>query len=236
MGSKNWMRRFQRVSLALIAIAICSSASSASAARKSSKQLVTVIPREVVYEGSSEYNRMDKSIMLTGQVAGAAVAPVPSFGANFGVFLDRSTILQVEGTMGSTNLSFADVDAYTGGANLKFFTGNSFYFKGGATYRHVSVYNFACSTCEANYKSDLGSVDSVAIEAAIGNQWQWSHFTVGCDWVGLMLPISTAQVENNYKDDPKLSAEAKEDIDRGWKLIGAANSISLLRLYIGASF
>jgi hypothetical protein len=68
---------------------------------------------------------------------------------------------------------------------------------------------------------------------AIGNQWQFENFLIGCDWIGLNVPVSESiskdKVVSNYSYD---ITSHNSDRDRLFK----NTTGSLLSFYIGASF
>ena len=218
---------------AVLTLAIALGATSVASAARKMPENVTVVKRNSVVEDSSAYNRMDKDVTISYQLTGIAV--VPSNGLNVGYFLNRNTILQLEYAEGKMGFTDFDIKARTIGANAKYFFGNSFYGKGGVAYRSVGVYNLECVSCKAGSRIDLGSADSVGAEVAIGNQWQWEYFTLGCDWLGAMVPFSTTKVANNAKA-AGVSDDTNKEIDDIWNRIGKTTSIQLLRFYLGASF
>ena len=197
---------------------------------------VTVVKRNSVIEDSSAYNRMNKDVTISYQLVGFAVGGIPSNGLNVGYFLNRNAILQLEYTDGKLSFTDFDIKARTIGANAKYFFGNSFYGKGGVAYRSVGVYNLECIKCKSGTnRIDLGSADSVAAEISIGNQWQWDNFTLGCDWLGAMVPVTTTKVANNASA-AGVDADTNRELDDIWNRIGKTTSIQLLRFYLGASF
>jgi hypothetical protein len=224
------------LSLAILAALYAFSAASAKASA-SDYENVMIVKRPSVIEESSEHNRMGKSFYLSVQPVGFAVSIIPSEGIDAGYYLNRNSLLQLEYSKGKgLDYVFFDVEATTVGLNLKYFTGNSFYLKGGAEYRQVSITNFHCLFCDSNTKSDLGSADSIGVELAIGNQWQWSNFTLGCDWLGATIPVATTKISNSYKSDPDFSSSSKSDLDNAWNQLARTTSYELLRFYLGASF
>ena len=192
---------------------------------------VVVLKKPVtVLEDTSEYHRMNKKILLTAQPIGFAVSPVPSLGINAGYYLGRNSVLQLEHSDGVMNYVFFDIGATTTTLNYKHFFGNSFYLKAGAGYRKIEIKNARLLFVDIK---EVGSVENVVAEVAIGNQWQWETFTLGCDWVGLMTPIST--ISKKY-DKGSAKGQDAVDLDNSWNRMANVTSGELLRLYLGASF
>ena len=197
------------------------------------EQVTVVKQSDVVVEDTSAYHRMNKKFSVTGQPLGFAVGSIPSYGANVGYFINRNMVGQLEFTEGKLNYLFFDIRATTVAANLKIFTGNSFYIKSGVAYRKVAVDNVLCLLCK-DPASSFGYNEALAAELAIGNQWQWDTFTLGCDWIGLMVPV--ANLRSNSGDTSRFTQSEKDDVDRMWNVIGRTTSSQLVRLYLGVTF
>jgi len=107
--------------------------------------------------------------------------------------------------------------------SLKKFTSNSFYIK-------PALYHRTQTTIKSGIKAYNSSTDSWVVESrntadytdvglsfAIGNQWQWENFTLGCNWVGISKSLTTLD-KNGYLP--------QSDLD----------SASALNFYMGATF
>jgi hypothetical protein len=205
-------------------------------ARSSRAESAQSLRTTYAYERTSAFNREDKSMLVTAQLLGTSVSPVPMMGINAGIYLTGDLIAQLEYGHGTLGLGFFDIRADTLGANLKLFTGNSFYFKGGLIYRQVYVDNVSCILCEDKTPRDAGSASSLGIEGAIGNQWQWETFTLGVDWLGVVAPVAVLKTENKYDSSSSKSESTKQEINEVWNDVAKAVNLSLLRFYLGASF
>jgi hypothetical protein len=184
---------------------------------------------------TSLQNRAAKTFLLSAEPIGFAVTPLPTYGANIGLYLSSNAILQVEYASGSIGLGFYDLGAKSLGINVKFFTGNSFYLKTGFDYRRISISGVKCLFCSDPYfKLDGGSADSIALAVGLGNQWQWNTFTMGCDWLGVTAPVIT-QYSNDFHQS-RISAQDQARIDGAFDRVAKAVSLQLLRIYLGASF
>jgi hypothetical protein len=69
----------------------------------------------------------------------------------------------------------------------------------------------------------------------IGNQWQFKNFTLGCDWVGVTLPLSKKYSNESVATTGNLATEQQENEDAKEDLT-ERTQINLLRFYLGASF
>ncbi len=197
--------------------------------------LVVKAEPQVVYEGSSEHNRMNKMYVLTGEM-GFSVAPMGSGGVNAGYYLDRNSVAQASYAGGSLKLTDFNIRTKTGSVLYKRFLGNSFYLRAGPGYREIELQydNWLSSPYfKSNGFKDVGVSRSLVADVAIGNQWQWENFTLGCDWVGAMIPI--ADLGSQVRTDGFSDAE-KRDVNDQWDRLQKITSSQLLRFYIGASF
>jgi hypothetical protein len=55
-----------------------------------------------------------------------------------------------------------------------------------------------------NYLEDRGDDDlkltGLGTGIRVGNQWQWKHFTLGCDWVGIGRVLSYFKYSESEKN------------------------------------
>lgn len=202
------------------------------------QQGVNIIKRprnEGVLEYSSEHNRMGKDYQISWQPVGFTVSPIPSSGINAAVFLDRNSLLQLEFSQGSYPrlLEYGEVTATVIGARYKRFFGNSFYINTGANYRKIELESRGGLFYTSDEASQKGLAESITAGIAIGNQWQFDNFTLGCDWIG--LDAAVAKLKSDYKSTGFSSATAEEE-KKDWDEISRVATAQLLRFYIGASF
>jgi len=210
--------------------------SSALAWASSSNVQVMKAPQDIVYEGTSEHNRMDKQYSLNLVALGFGPSVATSSGVNAGLFLDRNNLLELEYVSGRPltidwGNSYDHLDSKTSsfGVHLKHFAGNSFYVRGGLDYR-MADYDYTYNYSSTDKGESKFNGDSIAATVIIGNQWQWQNFTLGCDWIGVALPI-TSQVksESVVGDKPYYFEKDKDTLLKKTATV-------LLRLYAGASF
>jgi hypothetical protein len=176
--------------------------------------------------------------VASGQPVGIAPGMAFSMGGNFGWYIDTDSVVQIEITIG--NSSYGDpfferktIRVGTLGAVYKEFVGNSFYLAGGGLYKTVEFgwekdELFQIGDSRGSFKGN-----SIMATFAIGNQWQWDGFTMGCDWVGIAAPLyskttSTDRTDLATEDYGKLDDEEQRQL-KDIQLYG-------LRLYVGASF
>lgn len=186
--------------------------------------------------GSSRDNRQNMHVMVVANPLGIGPSGGIEQGGGIGVFLGRDTILQIEVGDGNTSTEFLEqvTKKHTNSAslNLKHFVGNSFYIKGGLDHRHIRVHEY--DAYPSNGASPLYyefGADVVAAGLVIGNQWQWSGFTLGCDWFGVSQPVSKKFIDERASSESDAKSMRKAQTD-----YVASVALQGLRLYLGASF
>ena len=187
-------------------------------------------------EENSQLRRQTKKWVVTGQVLG--LGPIPgttSSGSAAGYFIEPDLIISVEAIGGKSLATFFDFFSYrqvrfnSTGVHLKSFLGNSFYVKGGVDYNRFSMdysYSFLSSTGSHGFESEF-----VTSAVTIGNQWQFDHFTLGCDWFGWTAPISS-RITSEYSTSASEKIALDDDESRFTKTGGA----QALRFYLGFSW
>lgn len=77
---------------------------------------------------------------------------------------------------------------------LKHFEDNSFYISPGLYYLNYFE-------DEKNNSKPSGHHSVLGVDLRIGNQWQWSHWTIGADWIGIgrnvMYWSNSSNIGNN---------------------------------------
>jgi hypothetical protein len=195
---------------------------------------------DVIYRDSSAFNRLQKNFSINYMAFGFGPNPAGSVGLNFGFFLDRNSLIDFEYTAGrplnyvNWKYSEYDVNARSYGVHYKLFTGNSFYVRGGVDYRMVD-YLYKTRDFSTSIENSRSAFKGSSLNATflIGNQWQWENFTLGCDWIGLTVPLSTQiDSESFTTTSTYTSSTLKDDQDYYLK-----RQVTMgLRFYLGATF
>jgi hypothetical protein len=107
--------------------------------------------------------------------------------------------------------------------SVKSFQSNSLYIKAGAYYRNQIIVEkdiddggFLQFTSSENKN---GEIEDAGVFFALGNQWQWSHFTMGCDWLGASSSLGRWKYTNEGEGQAV-----------------TLSSVRVLHFYLGASF
>lgn len=196
-----------------------------------------------IREDSSAYHRLNKDYQLTALLTGVGPSISSTAGIQLSKHLSANNALLVETTTGTNNWSSKDIadtkygyniDISTSsvGVHFKHYSGNSFYTRIGGDYRTVKYRVSYIYQGQEDLRNFDG--DSVAANIQIGNQWQWESFTLGCDWIGYSLPISS-NVKNSRVSSSTLEYDQRRLKEDSEVLVKGAH-LNLLRFYIGASF
>jgi hypothetical protein len=202
-------------------------ASSASAAIVTADQAVPELTKEKPDHAiSSSELRLKRKLSVMGGLG--MQYSLRSVSVDFDYNLsDRDTVNVSLATNESDNNSendnkIEDVTALK--VSYKRFVGNNLYLSSGLFYRNfeVDVPNEGRNVFEIG-ETNFAYKD-VGLGLAVGHQWQWDRFTIGCDWLGLNASlikldeeISSANPNFAKPDERKFSA-------------------NLLHFYVGASF
>lgn len=212
---------------------------------KSADYMVAPSGAEVIREDSSAFNRVDKTFQINAILFGAGPSLSGSTGLQGGLFLNRNMLLFLEATSGKLSSSLSgkewgsgsesgssmDVKTRSVGIHFKHYTGNSFYYRAGVDFRNAE-YSYVYTSTTTDYYKFKGT--SVAANFQIGNQWQWSNFTLGCDWIGISVPLSSKITDEEVSVTAPITYRdwQKSDEDTFVK----NTNVNLLRFYLGASF
>ncbi len=157
-------------------------------------------------------------------IFGGSYRSAPTKAIEIGYFINKDEVVSLQFTDLPDNDSFNSRDSEGGSAlsvDYKIFTGNSFYIKPGIYYRNqkdITGYTYN-NSIEDWVTRDFAEIEDIGVNFRIGNQWQWSNFTVGCDWIGANSSIITLSKSGINEDIEDLEVSA-----------------TLLNLYLGISF
>lgn len=198
---------------------------------------------------SSQENRQNKKFIATGLIE--AISDVALGGVQGGFFFAPDTVLLLSASSGiqKRNTDYLDWTneinenrATHAGISVQQFLSNSFYVKGGVAYRYVdirrsyatTVWGFGSPTDPRSSYEFTGESTSATI--SVGNQWQWSYFTLGADWITIWAPVSSNIKSEKYSYAGSTTATTvNNDADDAQKKYLKSPSVSA-SFYIGASF
>lgn len=195
-----------------------------------------------VEEDSSAFHRINKQYEIGAQIFGVGPSVLGTQGLYFAYKLDRNSSIIAEVTSGSlgggSNGAFDTEYKITGksfGVHYKRFSGNSFYWRAGLDYRTINYKHTYDKT--PYYEHSEFDGQSLAGNFQIGNQWQWENFTLGCDWVGVSLPVTSSSSNETVavSGAGSLSFE-KNRLEDDKKILIKNGHLNLLRFYLGWAF
>lgn len=175
---------------------------------------------------TSEANRKKQHLSLTAEILGSQ-----GEGGALGLFLGDNVVLEASHVGLDLELSYFEFKTSLSEIRAKTFLGNSFYVNAGAGYQlfEGSVhFDF-----DETYSSSTRITRAGAV-FAIGNQWQWEYFTLGCDWIGAFIPFGKAKVDIDYSHD--ISEEDKKAREKDLEGIMTLRQSLALRFYLGLTF
>lgn len=198
--------------------------------------------------------RSDKKFQVLGGLNLIGPNLSSATGLTGGYFLSSDKMLLLEVTSGSlkgestsTNSGSASstIDKFTLdnssqsiGFHYKQFVGNSFYFRAGLDARSTTFKATAYNTSLGQTEEYSFKGTSTAANFQIGNQWQFDNFTIGCDWVGVSVPLSHSITDEKISPaamaaDPVEYQNKMNDLQKFFVKGALPN---LLHFYLGASF
>lgn len=195
------------------------------------------IPRdEEDYVRSSRSYRKSKRVNLFVEALGFILVPAVGFRVayNFTPDLALETNLNAGGLFGDTK-ALMEVKA-------KYFLLDSLYVSGGFGREAWIVRRDVAKT---RIKKADGSFEPFqnaevtwntsnnGLALALGNQWTWGYFTLGCDWVGGLVNLHSTFDRKKPQD---VEQDEFERYDRNVKSSFTGHTVHVLRLYLGASF
>lgn len=211
------------------------------------KDYIVVRKADEIVADSSEHNRIDKNYAVELQVLGIGWrASSSGAGISGGWFIDRNQILYVDfasssalggrTSSSSTWGSKYDTKATALGVRYKNFFSNSFYGSVGLSYNSVKFNYSYKSSVSSSFDVDRSfDGQSTDLNIAIGNQWQFTNFTIGCDWFGYQIPLQSSTT-NSVVSGPGANSGDVSDQDTDMNIYVRKPIPYLTRFYLGWSF
>lgn len=199
------------------------------------------------YSNESADNRQDKTWEISAILLGVGPSISSTSGLIGAYHLSPDEEILVEITGGKLTSDTGDFDDKLGssydiktssiGIHYKRFAGNSFYFRTGLDARFVKYdYQYRSIAFPANNSDIEFSGRSLALNFQIGNQWQWENFTMGCDWIGVSVPITSSIKEEKFESSGTFASLDRKQYDDDSRTLVKAVHANFLRFYLGASF
>ncbi|MEI6397235.1 MAG: hypothetical protein WCO71_00565 [Pseudomonadota bacterium] len=186
----------------------------------------------VVLAEGDQKNREGKHAYAAYEVIGLTMMPVS--GLRLGYFINPNLVAEVSYLTGSAKIGSFESRKSLMEAKAKYFLGETFYVDGGFAHESWGVNYSVLKSGGTLETADIrGKVTNTGIDLHIGNQWQWEGFTLGCDWVGYFLNLSTS---TSYGSTSGLDTEDQKSEEAKVKKNLGGSSAHVTRFYIGWSF
>jgi hypothetical protein len=181
---------------------------------------------------SSSDNRNNANFDLAVEVG---FAPLPGVGLIAGGYLTSDDLIEASAQIGELNLlGLLLIKSELYELRYKRFWGNSFYTNIGPGLRTFRV---SSPLVDALTKSESFEAEDsdIVLGLSVGNRWQWQHFLIGCDWIGVHLPLANV---SSSVGEPTKSENSEEYKKRksDWDSFGKSSTYQVLRFYLGIVF
>lgn len=192
---------------------------------------LTTLAAPLAHAQASRQARDKKTVLLYADPI--AFSPYAGYGGNVGLLLTADLVLEAGYTVGSSCMSDdCQFETLLSEARLKWFAGNSFYLNLGAGreeahWDHGIAWGHS-DEANADFKAKVTTTGAVV---ALGNMWQHGAFTIGCDWFGLYLPMTTSEFE--FTEGDGYNQASREDDEDDAKKRAMGTHFLALRLHLG---
>ena len=176
-------------------------------------------------------HRVGKKVFVAVEPYGRL--PSAGYGARVGYFITPDSLVGVNYSTGRLDLNDAAYESTLFELTYKRFFTNSIYMDAGLASEAVDtryrVIDAANSFAKVESKAAL---KRSGVVLHIGNQWQWSNITLGCDWLGHHLPLSRKEsFSPSAGGDPSDEARQKREVKKATR-----STLQMIRAYVGFSF
>lgn len=167
---------------------------------------------------------------------------ITGFGASWslsgGYYIGTS--LLIEGSYGQTSRINIDLDSKIYGVRLRSSFGGSFYTSVGLarqtfTFATEETYTNILIADEPRLWRYEAEAARTVLDLSVGNRWDYRYFSVGCDWVGVLVPLQKGKIKiqmqgvaENIKDQQDAQSDMQKFIDD--------TDLQVLHLYVGTTF
>lgn len=166
--------------------------------------------------------------------AEVGVVVLPSMGFSLGGYLGPNDVLEGAAAFGVIDLGIVRAESSLLDLRYKRFWANSFYTNLSAGMRTVRATSPLLDALSGR-KAFEAKASDFAIGISIGNRWQWQHFLIGCDWLGVHVPIfkrsSSVTSSADFGNDKEYDRRKSD-----WDGLSKAVTPQLLRFYLGVVF
>lgn len=159
--------------------------------------------------------------------------PSTGYGLRAGYYISPDSLVGLSYSFAKLETNNAVSESLLFEVTYKRFFTNSFYMDAGFASDAIGVTYQVRSSANAYEKVESsGELKRLGLVLHMGNQWQWNHFTLGCDWVGHHLPLQRSEsfkpsAGGNPEDEDRQKDEVRKKV---------RSTLQLARFYVGISF
>jgi hypothetical protein len=182
---------------------------------------------------AAEVQAQGATASVAVEPAGYATYPIPSQAVGADYYLSESTSLGVNFARGTSERLMAEYAAELALLRFKFHFGTTMHLSLGAGYRSLGyTQTVRTATGDADAETEM---QVVVAETSFGNKIALGPVLVGCDWLGIAVPVSRIKLKNEFPDDIVVADEAAANKD-GAAAVEMKPTLQFLRVYLGAVF
>lgn len=169
---------------------------------------------------------------LAVEPAGYATYPIPSKAVGFDYYLSATSSIGLNYARGSGERLLAESAAELALLRYKLYFGSTMHLALGAGYRSLGYkQTVQTTTGEAEATTEM---EVIVGEASFGNQIRFGPAMIGCDWVGIAVPMKRLKLTSDFPDDAAAGEEqANEDATLA---VAFVPTLQFMRVYVGAVF
>ena len=182
---------------------------------------------------NSTENRKGKTAVVLAEI-GLVDLLHSGVGAQVGYFLSPKLMLEADYLHASFSFLGYQSNVNVATVRTKLFVGNSFYVQGGLGIRNLESVDDSLSLFGTDSYNSTFTSSYLVGEIGIGNRWQFSAFTIGCDWVGYLVPV--AKLSSSEKFSGTVSETTKADDRQTFDKQSENGNLLLVRFHLGWAF
>lgn len=183
---------------------------------------------------SSADNRQGKMASVVLE-EGFAIAPLPTSGFGASYFVTPDLLAELSYVSGEFKLADISISGSLLELRAQYFIGNSFYVIGGFGQRKIGFDAKLDASAAGGNKIPVSvETTSTGLSLGVGNHWQWGGFTLGCQWLGYFLPLSSSG--DTDLDVAGANDKDKKDLQDSIDGLAKTPTYQALRLAAGWSF
>lgn len=174
----------------------------------------------------------DPTVALTVEPVGYAVYPIPSRAAELSYYPVSDGAIALSYATGSLEQLLTKYQSELLLLRYRFSWGAFSRLSLGLGTRSIE-YARTRTTAGVEYEVEIQSKSLVG-EASFGNQLTFGPLAIGCDWIGVVVPLSELSSKEDFPDD--VSEDDQESYKADAAKFGARPTLQFMRVFVGLVF